>query len=341
MVSAFEKWIANDLVSFLVNLHATHGGPTLLHRRLIALHPGEEIVLGRSSQNKRDLAAKATNGFFDNPVISRNHAVLTNRNQKVPLSSPSHSDADNFQIVIIDQNSTHGTYLNSEQLAPYNPKIVQDGDVITLGTKIEPRSSCHESQHLPTTIHLGIVKLPYQAENGEFTVDQMDVAPKAPSTNSFHPPESDSEEDERPTQAQQTPMTWKPFADMTSIALISETKTADEFQEEMMQRALSASTSSSAEKQGHAVVDLTLDSDSWHAEPIDIITVNEDDEPVEEKSDDEEDPEQDDYESEEELDPQMIYIPYRYDTEDKESVNGETQIPETPHVEVCPTYIQF
>lgn len=242
--------------------------------------------------------------------------------------------------MIIDQNSTHGTYLNSEQLAPYNPKIVQDGDVITLGTRIEPRVSCHESQHLPTTIHLGIVKLPYQAENGEFAVDQMDAAPKAASTNSFHPPDSDSEEDERPTQAHQTPMTWKPFADMTPIALISETKTADELQEEMMPREQSASTSSAGEKQGHAVVDLTLDSDPWHEAPIDIITVNEDDEQMEEKSDDEA-LEQDDYESEEELDHQMIYIPYRYDTEDKESVNGETQIPETPHVEVCPTYIQI
>ena len=74
--------IADDgIVPYLVTLRVIHGGgPGLLSRRLISLHPGETTALGRLSKNhKTDFVAKSTNGYFDNPIISRCHALLENR----------------------------------------------------------------------------------------------------------------------------------------------------------------------------------------------------------------------------------------------------------------------
>lgn len=72
-------------MSYLITLRATNAkGPSLLNRRLISLHPGETTVLGRLSKNhKMEYIAKSTNGYFENPIISRCHAVLENRSGHV------------------------------------------------------------------------------------------------------------------------------------------------------------------------------------------------------------------------------------------------------------------
>jgi pSer/pThr/pTyr-binding forkhead associated (FHA) protein len=45
-------------------------------------------MLGRVSKNqKTDYIAKSTNGYFDNPIISRHHAVLENRSGAVLFPS--------------------------------------------------------------------------------------------------------------------------------------------------------------------------------------------------------------------------------------------------------------
>ena len=66
-------------VSCLVTLRVLDDASSL-NKRLIALHPGDTVALGRESKNqKRDYIAKATNGYFDNPIVSRHHAMLENR----------------------------------------------------------------------------------------------------------------------------------------------------------------------------------------------------------------------------------------------------------------------
>ena len=63
-------------------------GSSSIGRRLIALHPGETAILGRTSKNqKTEFMAKSTNGYFDNPIISRRHAILQNSSVGV-LSHP-------------------------------------------------------------------------------------------------------------------------------------------------------------------------------------------------------------------------------------------------------------
>lgn len=90
----YQGIIADDgIVPYLVTLRVLHGGgPGLLSRRLISLHPGETTTLGRLSKNhKTEFIAKSTNGYFDNPIISRCHALLENRFGEVTLSQSSPS----------------------------------------------------------------------------------------------------------------------------------------------------------------------------------------------------------------------------------------------------------
>lgn len=81
--------VVNDEVSYLITLRSVNeaGPPTLLSRRLISLHPGGTSILGRLSKNqKMEYMAKSTNGYFDNPIISRCHALLENRGGEVTRS---------------------------------------------------------------------------------------------------------------------------------------------------------------------------------------------------------------------------------------------------------------
>src|ERR1700738_707405 len=101
------------IVSFLVTLKLVGVDAHLfLNRRLVSLHQGEHIVLGRISKNLRtEFTAKSTNGYFDNPIISRRHALLENLWGEVYLT---------------DQASTHGTFLNGVKLIPWVKRRVEN-----------------------------------------------------------------------------------------------------------------------------------------------------------------------------------------------------------------------
>ena len=72
----------------LLRINKGHASP--FNRRVISLHPGDHIVLGRVSKNqKTEFTAKSINGYFDNPIISRRHAYLQNRAGLVKPPNPS------------------------------------------------------------------------------------------------------------------------------------------------------------------------------------------------------------------------------------------------------------
>jgi len=78
------------IVSYFCTLRINKGPASLFNRRLISLHPGDHIVLGRVSKNqKTEFTAKSINGYFDNPIISRRHAYLQNRAGLVKPPNPS------------------------------------------------------------------------------------------------------------------------------------------------------------------------------------------------------------------------------------------------------------
>ena len=76
-------------VSYLCTLRINRGPASPWNHRLISLHPGDTVILGRVSKNqKTEFTAKATNGYFDNPIISRRHALLQNRSGLVQALPP-------------------------------------------------------------------------------------------------------------------------------------------------------------------------------------------------------------------------------------------------------------
>jgi hypothetical protein len=249
---------------------------------------------------------------------------------------------------VIDQESTHGTYLNGQKLVAYVPAEVRDGDCIALGTVLE--ATGRTSEHLPTELEIGIqrVQIPITLEMSE-----VHAATTTATTNSFHAPSGDSESEVEGDDLDNNPIRlWKPFA-MTStldVEIIDPpTVTIQNAQiEESFVREHSTSTSVNGEHTTTilqpllpppaTILDLMSDNPWVEAEPVQIecIEIHSDDGEYDE--DDNEDDYDDDYEDEyddefgygyDDEDPSDFKFPYEYDTDDKESVNEENEITET------------
>ena len=100
---------------------------------------------------------------------------------------------------MIDQSSTHGTYVNGEKLIPFVPRDVFDGDCITLGTILEPTGRS-TTEHLPTDLEVGITEIDGHTDINSW----MPTATTTSETrNSFHAPQdsdSESEDEQQPQQ---------------------------------------------------------------------------------------------------------------------------------------------
>ena len=101
------------------------------------------ISVGRASKNEtKGLRAERDNAWFDSPIMSRQHAVLSM--SSLPKVSPDsmrswhqHSSLTNEQrISLEDCGSTHGTFISGLRLQPNEPRALKDWDVIRFGTKI-------------------------------------------------------------------------------------------------------------------------------------------------------------------------------------------------------------
>jgi hypothetical protein len=180
---------------------------------------------------------------------------------------------------------------------------VHNGDIITLGTVLE--ATGRNVEHLPTELEIAIMDNP--ADPNLWGAGR----PTTMSTNSFYPPlDSESEADDLPARKP-----WKPFArdmDASYVSFVREQSSSTSINGDVVPSAQPAQPT-----QPSPLIDLTVDSNPWvAAEPVHTayieISDNDDD------YDDDDDEDRSDYE-----------FPYEYDTEDKESVNGETQISKT------------
>ena len=223
---------------------------------------------------------------------------------------------------MIDQSSTHGTYVNGEKCAPYEFKRVQNGDVINLGTTLEytPRTT---ERHLPTELEVGLVGIDSQINH------QPLQPPTAIATNSFHAPtDTDSDSDSNPDPTLLLPKLFlKPFVAPPAVV------------PEVIRDGSSALTSVNGEgpapsppAQMPAMVDLTEEPQFVPVEPVhmECISLLSDDE--REGSADEEEEEEEGYSGH-----QDYAFPYHYDTEDKDSVNGDFPLPQTPQTQIFAT----
>ena len=86
---------------------------------MLVLPEQSRFVLGRVNVDQRqapDVDLTQFNGFEQG--VSSRHAALERSDE---------------HLLLIDLDSTNGTYLNRQQLAPHHPAIVQDGAEVQLG----------------------------------------------------------------------------------------------------------------------------------------------------------------------------------------------------------------
>jgi hypothetical protein len=160
---------------------------------------------------------------------------------------------------VIDQQSTHGTFINDEKIAPLLARQVYSGDIITLGCTLESTFSSTLS-HLPTELEIGIVPM-HDAQ-----VETPQVSLPSFASNSFHAPDTESEADEdQPTR----PSTWKPFARTTTEPRNTEIGIPSMNHPVIdLARDVSSRTSAIGEDITKKVVDLTGENPWVVAEPV-------------------------------------------------------------------------
>ena len=90
----------------------------------------------------------------------------------------------------MDQASTHGTYLNGEQLVPRKYRQVTSGDIITLGKRLQ-HPSHPGSVHDPLDLAVGLVEMQVGGAMG-FGQSQRSASKNS---NSFHAPDDDEDDE--------------------------------------------------------------------------------------------------------------------------------------------------
>ncbi|GAB7358877.1 hypothetical protein MBLNU230_g4100t1 [Neophaeotheca triangularis] len=100
----------------------------LLDKRTLTIAPNKPQNIGRASKSQvKNLEAGPRNALFDCPVVSRTHAELKTRfNVWMGCN----------EILITDNGSMHGTYVNEVKLRNGEPFTLQSGDEIRLGDKV-------------------------------------------------------------------------------------------------------------------------------------------------------------------------------------------------------------
>ncbi|KAG7928971.1 hypothetical protein KL925_001152 [Ogataea polymorpha] len=109
----------------------------------------ESLKIGR--QNVPKITNKITDGYFDSRVLSRNHAELFIKDNK---------------LYIRDLKSSNGTFINDEKLEPHKEYELKLGDKLDLGTTLE-------SQVAHKKITCKVVELTYMSlEDYENVISQ-------------------------------------------------------------------------------------------------------------------------------------------------------------------------
>ncbi|EEH03273.1 predicted protein [Histoplasma capsulatum G186AR] len=91
----------------------------------------DKIVVGRSSKTHANLHPSRENAWFDSPVMSRTHAIIT--------ACPGTKQAS-----VVDTDSMHGTLLNGKRLTANTKAVVKNEDILTFGSTISRGSKIYK-----------------------------------------------------------------------------------------------------------------------------------------------------------------------------------------------------
>ncbi|CAN8106151.1 unnamed protein product [Discula destructiva] len=107
-------------------------------RRLLLTESDPIITLGRSSSRPAlNLQPAVTNGWYNSPVMSRNHAQLE-------------ADFNNETVGIRDYGSMHGTFLNNKKISSDAPTGIRPGDELILGMPVFR----HQEEYQPALLRV-------------------------------------------------------------------------------------------------------------------------------------------------------------------------------------------
>ncbi|KAI3393803.1 hypothetical protein diail_3624 [Diaporthe ilicicola] len=133
--------VNQDEDSVLILL-STNSPTSITHpeRRIVLTQSQPTLKIGRSS-NRSALALTPTlnNGYFDSPVMSREHAEIE-------------ADIPGQIIRIRDAGSMHGTYLNDHQLDTEHARPLVAGDQVTFGLPVYRNQRTFQ----PATVTVGL-----------------------------------------------------------------------------------------------------------------------------------------------------------------------------------------
>ena len=112
-------------------------------RKLELCSTKSRVIVGRASNNKtKKILADKDNAWFDSPIMSRQHAMLSM--SSLPKVSPQFTSRNPIniclhreqRIVLQDCGSTHGTFVSGERLSPHKPHGLNESDIITFGSRV-------------------------------------------------------------------------------------------------------------------------------------------------------------------------------------------------------------
>ncbi|KAH8893313.1 hypothetical protein GQ53DRAFT_763636 [Thozetella sp. PMI_491] len=110
-------------------------------RQIVLTKEQTTLPIGRASRvTAKGFIASRDTAWFDNQVMSRNHAEIT-------------ADMDSQTVHIRDAGSLHGTYLNENRLAKDGSKELRDGDKLRFGISVMRG----QDAFAPTCVKVGII----------------------------------------------------------------------------------------------------------------------------------------------------------------------------------------
>lgn len=160
--AGLASFVVADPGPVIVSLHVESAPPGFQYPlRRIALSTGDRLRIGRASKvESKGFVAAENNGWFDTPVMSRQHAEITIDSEVSPETpgpvSPALADACYQKVInITDTGSLHGTFVNGAIVRKDTCHELVHGDEVNFGVEIYRATESYP----PAKIRVGIQHL--------------------------------------------------------------------------------------------------------------------------------------------------------------------------------------
>ncbi|SPJ81639.1 uncharacterized protein FTOL_09044 [Fusarium torulosum] len=147
----------------LISLSSVNPPPNFSfpERRIFLSKKRTSIEIGRTSKRNASFEAAKCNAWFDSPVMSRKHALIT-------------FDGEKQKVFLKDTGSLHGTYKNDIRLETNVNSEILSGDKIKFGAVIERGLHKYPPCLINTSIKFGS-RDPEQRGNCFFVPEESDI----------------------------------------------------------------------------------------------------------------------------------------------------------------------